>query len=431
MASFTSSDFSNTRARLLLNHPFFGSLAMRLKLELTDSIETASVDGVTLRANPAFMAGLSEVERQGLMAHEVGHCALGHLHRRNGRDMGKWNEAADYALNQMLVDAGLVLPQGGLLDPNYKGMAAEQIYTARASKPRQEPENGNGGSGQGKGKPGAGDQSSPGAGGKPKPGVGGKPEPGAGTGDTGQGGESAGESKSSKGKGSGAGSTGDFTDPAPAEPGTGEMSETDWQVATEMAARAAKGAGKLPGCMVETLRASRATEVDWKGILHEFVSHVTVSDFSWSKPNRRFIGQGMVLPGAVKENVGEILVGVDTSASVSTNLLNAFAREVSAIMREARPEKITVVYCDTRVNGSEVFTPDGEDVVLTAKGRGGTAFQPVFDWAKKEGIEPLCCLYLTDLDGPAPVDPGYPVMWCVPSYVRKAAPFGRIVRVPE
>uniref|UniRef100_UPI00214D7863 VWA-like domain-containing protein n=1 Tax=Nevskia soli TaxID=418856 RepID=UPI00214D7863 len=60
---------------------------------------------------------------------------------------------------------------------------------------------------------------------------------------------------------------------------------------------------------------------------------------------------------------------------------------------------------------------------------GGTAFQPVFDYVEAERLDPLACVYFTDLYGPAPEEPPYPVLWVAPIHARRTAPFGREVRV--
>jgi hypothetical protein len=64
----------------------------------------------------------------GTLEHEVMHPALQHHTRRNGRDPSRWNMACDYAINPILVDAGLTLPEGVLLEDRFRGMSAERIY---------------------------------------------------------------------------------------------------------------------------------------------------------------------------------------------------------------------------------------------------------------------------------------------------------------
>jgi predicted metal-dependent peptidase len=119
------------RTTLLLDHPFFGSLLFRLKGRESRSIPTMATDGVSLYYNPEFIDTLNSATLAGVLAHEVMHPALQHHVRRSGRDPKRWNEACDYAINPLLLDAGLSLPDGVLVDHRFRGMSAEQIYNLR------------------------------------------------------------------------------------------------------------------------------------------------------------------------------------------------------------------------------------------------------------------------------------------------------------
>jgi Putative metallopeptidase domain len=117
-----------SRAALLLDHPFFGTLLFRLRVRPRTSIETMATDGVSLFYTRKFVETLSAAQLMGVLAHEVMHPALQHHTRRNGRNPRHWNMACDYAINPMLVDAGLTLPEGVLLEDRFRGMSAERIY---------------------------------------------------------------------------------------------------------------------------------------------------------------------------------------------------------------------------------------------------------------------------------------------------------------
>lgn len=365
---------SRARTHLLLDHPWFGTLALRLKLEAGDC-DTMSVDGVTLKYNEEWTMTLTDKELIGVMAHETMHCAMLHIFRENGRDHQQWNEACDYAINGLLLKEGFRLPEGALVDPQWDGMAAEEIFAQR----KQEQQDGQGGS------------ENP------------SPSP-----------------------------TGDFQ-PAPAgeEPGTpGEeaqgMDETDWQIAAEQASAVARKAGKMSGDVDRLMKTARVARTDWRAILREFVEQVLPSDYSWTQPNRRYISSGLYLPGMIRENLPKIGIAVDTSGSVDQRMLADFASELTAILHEARPESMQVVYCDSSVKGEETFSPEDSEVILNAKGGGGTAFQPALDRFNED--PPICVIYLTDLDAGMPKEPDYPVLWCVPEYVRREVTFGQIVR---
>src|SRR6202043_3355135 len=124
----TSRRIQKARTALVLDHPFFGSLLFRLKDCECRSIQTMATDGVSLFYNPEFVETLNAATLAGTLAHEVMHPALHHHVRRSGRDPKRWNTACDYAINPLLVDAGLNLPEGVLLDNRFRGMSAEQIY---------------------------------------------------------------------------------------------------------------------------------------------------------------------------------------------------------------------------------------------------------------------------------------------------------------
>jgi predicted metal-dependent peptidase len=115
------------RTALLLDHPFFGSLLFRLKSEEDRAIPTMATNGVVLRYNPVFVDTLNAATLAGVLAHEVMHPALQHHTRRAKRDPRRWNEACDYAINPLLLDAGLSLPDDVLVDPRFRGMSAEQM----------------------------------------------------------------------------------------------------------------------------------------------------------------------------------------------------------------------------------------------------------------------------------------------------------------
>src|SRR5580693_1572928 len=139
----TSLRVQKARTALVLDHPFFGSLLFRLKGRECRSIQTMATDGVSLFYNPGFVETLNAATLAGTLAHEVMHPALHHHVRRSGRDPKLWNVACDFAINPLLVDAGLSLPDGVLIDNRFRGMSAEQIYNILESQSKTEQDSGN------------------------------------------------------------------------------------------------------------------------------------------------------------------------------------------------------------------------------------------------------------------------------------------------
>src|SRR6516225_7931628 len=90
------------RFRLILDAPFWGALMIRLPVVPGYERPTFCTNGVQIRYNQKYADSLSDGEVTYALAHEIAHCAMGHLWRLEGRDLELWNRACDYVVNQML-----------------------------------------------------------------------------------------------------------------------------------------------------------------------------------------------------------------------------------------------------------------------------------------------------------------------------------------
>ena len=419
MRSVNTLEQKLTRARtqLLLNQPFFGTLCLRLKL-IEGAVPTMATDGRRIVYDPAFASSLQPEELQAVLAHEVLHCALGHHCRRGQRDPSLWNEAADLAINPILVKNGFTLPAGALIDPAFDNLSAEEIYSRRLQKnsngsstQTELPQSSGGGNGQDGPQPTPSqpppessldnqldNQSVPKTGTK-------SPRPG-GFGEvldaTGEDGRAASEAEKSR-------------------------QQHEWSIAAEQAMRSAKACGREAANVDRPLNESRRSKRDWRTILRDFVAATTPSDYRWTPPNRRYIASGLYLPSVERSGTGAMVIAVDTSGSIGEDELEQFAGEISTIAEDAQPEAIHVIYCDAAVQTWQEFGPS-EPIQLDPKGGGGTDFRPAFQWVKENQIEPACMVYLTDLCCHSyPEPPEYPVLWVTDS--RRTAPFGETLQI--
>jgi predicted metal-dependent peptidase len=426
---------TKARVQLLFQQPFFATLCLRLTL-IPAAVSTMATNGKVIYYSPAFVDALTQEELQGVLAHEVLHCALAHHCRRGVRRPRLWNVAADYAINPIVLQNGLSLPAGALIRPEYDGLSAEEIYS------RLEQEGICDGQNQTPVPSGAGDGSSQ---------LPSQSQAGAG---------GSGNSHSRPSQGSSPTSTAQSPQPEnPAQPlgdgddlnepragGFGEVLDAsdekgkpaseaeitrqanDWAIAAEQAMRTAKSCGHEPAGVERPLNEARESRQDWRAILRDFIAATVSCDYSWSPPNRRHVASGLYLPSVRREGVGTIVIGVDTSGSIGEEELRQFAGEITAISDQAQPELIHVVYCDAAVSSTQEFGPS-EPITLTPQGGGGTDFRPVFDWVENNDVQPVCLVYLTDLcchDYPA-APPSYPVLWVTDS--RRRAPFGETVKI--
>jgi predicted metal-dependent peptidase len=404
---------STARATLVLDHTFYGALALRLKLVESQRTRTAATDGRSLFYSAAYVATLTDEELVGLVAHEVMHPALQHHTRRAHRDPKKWNEAADHAINPILVDAGLKLPEGALLDRAYAGLSAEQIFD-RLTQPAPQNDEGEPKQEQSKETSAQKSDDSQSEGGDDE-----DTDESENTEDQGGGGESD-ESQPDDELADVPGAVLDAPDPA--------EDAADWQVAIAQAAQAAKAMGRLPAGMAGAIAQSEKSIVDWKSVTRRFMQQVAAADYSWRRPNTRYLASGIYLPELRSESMPPIVLVVDTSASTAAYRAR-FAGEFQAIVDECCPEATHVICVDAAVQRVDVFAR-GEPITFNTAGEGGTDFRPAFDYVEREQINPACLIYLTDGEGSFPDSPpDYPTLWAMTTSA--SAPWGEVVDITE
>lgn len=364
--------FVKARSKLVLDNPFFGTLCLRLTPKETDQLPTGATDGVSLLYNPKWFEKLKPLERVGFLAHEVMHVVLMHHIRRQERHAEKWNVAADYAINNHLIVNGFILPEGGLVDDQYADMSTEHIYNLLPEPP------------QGFGMLLASADCG---------GVLDHPDL--------QNGQATAENISAI--------------------------ESQLTVAINQAAEAAKAQGKLPAGLESIIDDINTPKVDWRAVLGRFLRANSKSDFSWQRPNRRFIGSGLYLPSMYNPALEQIAVAVDTSGSISDEELQQFTSETSCILRELNPEVIHFIQCDAEVHACDEYTRESLPLKVNYKGRGGTAFEPVIDYINEKLPNISALVYLTDLMGSFGNEPSYPVLWVTTE--EGGAPYGEVIQM--
>jgi len=375
------------RVRLILGRDaksaFFATLALRLKPEPAWDLDTIATDGKVLRYHPPFVTALDPDELVGVLSHEVMHCALAHPARRGAREPVLWNVACDLAVNPLLRDAGVVLPGGRLMPGEGKfadlhsGKSAEEYYAALAKGPDEQDD------GDGAGHCGVADP----------------------------------------------GGCGQVIDPPDGDPAARQAVEAGWKVAVAQAHQAAAGRGELPGGLGRAVENIVHPPADWRSVLREFVAAHAKNDYSWVRPNRRFIAQGLYLPGLHSEELGDVVLAVDTSGSIDAKTLGLFASEANAVLA-AYDCAVTVLYHDSDVQRVQTWCSADGPLVLDPVGGGGTSHICVFDWLDRSGLSPVCVISLTDLETQLPVtQPTVPVLWAVVSRCDTKPPFGQVVRL--
>ena len=361
---------SKAKTALILDHPFFGNLAMNMPQIITDAVPTAATNGKHILYNPDFCKGLNNDNLVFLIAHEVMHPALDHITRVGERDPERWNYAGDTVINPMLVDEGIgAFIDGGVMDRDLLkqgGGTTDGVYNLLPPQP-----NGGGGYGnEGQGKPF------------------------------------------------------DELQPYEGSPAEVEQLKSEWKVKVAQAAQAAKMMGKLSAGLERFVGDLLQPRVNWRDVMNRFIVKQRTEARTWSRPNRRFLSQGMYLPSISGEALGEIVFSIDCSGSIGEEELTQFASEIIKVFQDLSPKKIHIVYFDSEVCHYDCF--EDEEPVIKPHGGGGTMFSPIFQYINDNDIEPVCCVVLTDLccDDFGP-EPSYPTLWV--SNHKGDAPWGEIV----
>jgi Putative metallopeptidase domain/VWA-like domain (DUF2201) len=158
-----------------------------------------------------------------------------------------------------------------------------------------------------------------------------------------------------------------------------------------------------------------------------------------SHPSRRWLAleshfkhhEGIDLPyerATKASRTGRIALAVDTSGSINDGILSRFAAEIAAVLKQTEPQ-LRLIVCDAGVHQICDFAGiEGAKLLrgFKFKGGGGTDFRPAIAEASK--WKPDLLIYLTDLEGEAGDEPGFPVLWAV-AEGRATAPWGRVIEL--
>lgn len=393
-----------SRIQLLMKYPFYGTLALQLQIVEDPSVGTAAVDGKRFYYSPDFIKKLTEGELNWIVAHEVMHCALGHIWRRGTRQHQKFNIACDYAIHSLLHESessDFKMPKGCLYDPKFENKSAEDIYDMLPELPSMDI-NGNGSSkGQDEGE-------------------------GQGEGQQGNGVPQTIDNHSKWGE--------DDTQ------ANNQVKEKDWLEKMISAAEVAesKSQGNVPGMIKRLIGKLKKPQKDWRQLLAEFVQF-EVFDYGFLPPDKRLYGFSDVLMpdyNEETEKVQDMVFVIDTSGSIGDRELVSFFSELVGMMQQFQSSvKGHILYVDSNV--AAVYDFEDVDDILSAKpaGGGGTDMQEAIRYTMKKtetddwDTAGMCILTdgYTDYDM-TESDIPFKVLWLITNE-SQTPPYGQVARM--
>lgn len=406
-------DWDNTASLLMWTCPGFRHLFLRLLVNhdgpiapvCSFNVPVAATDARNVIINPKTFFKYPLKQRVFIVAHEILHNVYNDVHllvRCRQMDRVPMNDgthlpysenllqmAMDYRINALLVESKV-----GELPPD--GCHDTAIATGESSvldvykKLFQQQKSNGGGKGQ---KPGNG---------KPDPLANDVLRPGASTGEH-----------------------------------TTEVKRNDQQWRTEISRAQTieqqKSQGKMSASLMRLFKGILEPEVYWLDVIETmFRRRVGSGNYDWRRPDRRFIVRDLHMPSRSGHGAGWLVVWGDTSGSIGASELASYIAELSGILQELKPRRLTVIWCDAEIKRIDEIEDLGDlDKIKYqgAPGGGGTDCHPVFNWIEKNAYEPPdAFIGFTDgYVGFPSKPPPFPIVWA--STTDQKYPWGDVVRI--
>lgn len=385
----------------LIEHPimemisdkdFDGYLLTRFDVKVVTSlpgdIQTAALiyqnGRFFIRVAEQFMQELKPDERVAVLKHEVAHFVNKHYSRRNGRNPKIWNIAADCAINQNLQH----LPEGCVsLEKGWPAHEAAEIYYDLYMKMATKQSTGQ------KGNSGKGSTSN---------------GPAKGSGPNG----------AAKNNGDSLPDQFDEVMDAPMNDSSDAESMADDIIRETIKERlnAGESSERMRGLHAGMLsdyidELTKPPMINWKQALARFAASLADAETrrTLKRPDRRELSPF----GKRREYLPSLVVAVDTSGSVSDEMLSMFFSQIH-LLRNMLNE-VEVVIADAQVHESFTYKSGMENRLRSAAtGRGGTDFDPAVKYINANLSHCDGAVYLTDGWCPVPSTKcRIPMIWIV------------------
>ena len=381
---------------LISDHDFDGYLLTHFDCRIVESImgdgpQTAALiyqnGRFFIRVVEEFFLKLTDDERVSIMKHEIAHFIMKHMTRRNGRDPYLFNIGADMAINQNIPHMPkdcVDLPYGW--KPH---LSMEEYYDKLLKKVQQ----------------GAGTGGPPGEGGQSQDDDEGQQQGGGGGSD---------KNKLQLPKQFDSVMDAPDSEAGDAESMTDEVIKEVIKEQLDAGIDSSKLRGLYAGALEEYIdELTKPPLIDWRHALTRFAA--TLADQytrrTLKRPDRRNEMEDSY--GKKREYLPSLVIIIDSSGSVSTDMLSTFLSQIALLGRML--SQVHVIIADAAVQEHFTFTRGMEERLREAgSGRGGTDFDPAVKYINENLRDCDGAIYLTDGWCPAPETKcKIPMLWIV------------------
>lgn len=374
------------KVSLQKEQPFFSYILMKMKISANNNIPTMGIDAKgNVFYNETFIENLQSGETKGVLVHELLHHVLEHMSRLDNRKKKMFNIATDIVVNNIVIENDFKLPKEGLIPSSNSIMVgnlwiekisektAEQIYNELESAKK---------------------------------------------------GEVEGDFPVGSEEGKGDGNDNNGIDHHEYGNTSGKIQKELKKLVAE-ASRYADMQGKIPYGMEKIIDNIINGKMPWKNLLCKYIINEIPNDFSWSRPSKKSIANGIYLPSMKKETV-DVIIALDTSGSIDGKELKDFMGEIKSIAGSFNNVKMTVLVADCEIQG--VYDIDKfhiDDVKLS--GGGGTDHAVIFNWIAENKPDAKILIAFTDGYTDFPDEETVKTIWVCNT--DKVFPFGEVIRI--
>ena len=357
----------HAKVKLMLENPYFGSLVSNIELKINDNIASIRPLGDVLEYNDEYLDVLSINEVTTILANGAMNQALFHSERGKGKESLVWRLASDYAINDLLVENGFMLPPMANYASRFEQLYAEEIYVILLGElDLQENDN-----------------------------------------------DPVDEKKSDE-----------FEEQDLPEE---LLAQEEYELLLEQLNIKLEKQGELPKGIDRFVERKTLAKIAWRDTLYRYINAHAKSDYRMFPFSKKHLHRGIFLPSIYGEEL-KIVVAIDTSASIDNQLLEIFLAELYEIMQVFTHYVIELIECDATIQNIQRLTPQ-EPLEPTLKGGGGTNFSPVFDYIMEINEDFKFLIYFTDGKGTFPqYEPNIDVLWVVPK-IEGSFPFGEVLEL--
>ena len=382
---------------IITDYPFFSVLMLKMKIVEEENQPTMCTDGYKIMYNPSFVDTMDIGEVVFVLVHEVMHCALGHLWRRDSRDKTIWNFATDFAINSIIkttadtyyqqnsrmfggvLTVEVKMPSGCLYNEDFKDKSAEEIYSILKKKAKKSKQGGGKGQGKGKGSSGSGSNSSNGKNNQNQN------NNGSGQNNNGNGqNNNGGSSITYDGKTYNAPQNHDSWDK---EDKSSFNNKTQQKIKWEGNLLSANEIAKKQGVgvlgMERLINEIKHPQKNWRVLLQDFIQE-EFNDYSLMPPDKRYSVDFFMFDfNDTIEVVNDILFFVDTSGSMGSREMDACYSEIQGAINQFKAHlhgKLLFFDSDVDSHIYDFDDYDGDISELAPYGGGGTSYDCIFDF---------------------------------------------------